>query len=238
MLDLKTIISKINESQNDKIFPADFHIHTNWTDGKNSIQEMYNSALKKGVKSILYSEHVRKESSIWFENFANEIRALPKIKCLAFVGAETKIIDYSGNLDCSDIIYNLSDLVMGVVHRFPGEKGNIKKNTISISKNEAIEMEFELSRSLLKNSRIDILGHPFGMSFKRFNAKPSEKKILELIKLAKKYNCFFEINSVYHPDPRKLLSICKSIGTKFTLGSNAHNIDEIGRIIDRLKDVE
>ena len=47
-------------------------------------------------------------------------------------------------------------MLMGIVHIFPGETGNIKENKITISKKEAIETEFELSRSLLKYSNIDI----------------------------------------------------------------------------------
>ena len=124
---------------------------------------------------------------------------------------------------------------MGVVHRFPGEVGNIKDNKITISKKEAIETEYELSRKLLKYSNIDILGHPFGMSYKRFNATPDKKYIIDLINLAQKYNKLYEINAAYHPNPWELIKICKAKGTRFTLGSNAHNVNDIGKIIRKLE---
>ena len=38
---------------------------------------------------------------------------------------------------------------MGVVHRFPGEKGNIKNNNMLFIQKNVIEMEFELSKALL-----------------------------------------------------------------------------------------
>ena len=82
------------------------------------------------------------------------------------------------------------------------------------------------------------MGHPFGMCYNRFKCKPDEKKIIELISLAKKENVLFEINSVYHSDPWNLIKICKQKGTKFILGSNAHSLSEIGNIIKILKETK
>ena len=234
-MDLDQTIKKFTKANNFNIKPIEFHVHTNWTDGENSVKEMHEKACKKGIKAILFSEHVRKTSKEWFKNFANEVRALNQEKCISLVGAETKIIDYRGNLDCSSEIIKDSDLIMGVVHRFPGEEGEIKNNTNGYTSSEAMEIEFELSLSLLKNSPINILGHPLGMTYSRFKMVPSDNKIIELIKLASKNNILFEINAKYHPNPKKILEMCVSYGAKISLGSNAHNVNEVGLILDVLK---
>ncbi len=119
---------------------------------------------------------------------------------------------------------------MASVHRFPGEKGNIFKNKSKFTKNEAIELEFQLSMSAIKNSKFDILGHPFGMSIKRFKVTPKWHLFKKLIKECKKNDKIFEINFHYHKNYRKLLQECLRTKTLFSLGSNAHHMNELGKI--------
>ena len=180
---MKHILMNINSIKDRLIYPVDFHIHTDWTDGENSITEMYDAAKKCGLKAILFSEHVRHTSGDWYESFADQVNKIDDKGCKAFVGAEAKAVDFSGKLDCTKAIINRCDLLMGVVHRFPGEVGNIKKNKATLTCDEAEELEFELMRGLLKFSPIDILGHPFGMTLKRFKKIPNINKVIEIIKL-------------------------------------------------------
>jgi len=220
-----------NRLTQNEIPNIDLHTHTKWTDGKNSVQEMYKAACKKKLEIILYSEHARATSENWFKDFVKEIRSLEIKKCRPLVGAEVKILNYKGDIDISKNISKNCDLVMGSVHRFPGEDGiNTKKSISKYSKKEAIEIEYELSLAALKYSSIDILGHPFGMSYSRYKTQPSWKLIVELIKTAKKNNKAFEINSNYHKDAKKMLQKCLEIGTLISLGSNAHSTRELGEI--------
>ena len=152
----------------DNIPSIDYHMHTVWTDGQNTSIEMYNQSIKEGLTSILFSEHARKTSIDWFSKFANEIRSLPPSPCKALVGVETKIIDFNGELDSNDKIIAECDLVMASVHRFPGEK-NMDRMCSNIDKKEALKIELNLSLGVLENEQVDILGHPFGMSIRRFD---------------------------------------------------------------------
>jgi len=105
---------------------VDMHLHTSWTDGLNTVREMYDQALREGLAMVLFSEHARKNSGDWFERFVGEVRALPQGTCRVLVGVETKVADYDGSLDCHDQILKSCDLVMASVHRFPGEKGVVQ----------------------------------------------------------------------------------------------------------------
>ena len=121
-------------------------------------------------------------------------------------------------------------LVMASVHRFPGEKGNILKKKPLLSKNKAIQIEYKLSIKAIRKSKFDILGHPFGMSIKRFKAKPSWILFKKIIKECKKNNKIFEINFHYHKNYKKLIDECIKNKTLFSLGSNAHSQKELGSI--------
>ncbi len=213
---------------------VDLHVHTNWTDGKHSVEEMVNSACKLKIQALLFSEHSRKTSKGWFNKFAKEIKSCRKKiknKCKLFIGTEVKIKDFDGSLDISPEIRKKSDLVMASVHRFPGEVGNIFNSKPNISKQEAIEIEYKLTLKAIQNSKFDIVGHPFGMSIKRFKAKPNWELFKSLISACKKYDKAFEINFHYHKNYRKLLNECIKSNTLFSLGSNAHEKKEVGKIL-------
>ena len=78
-MDKLNIFKEINLDISKKQLPnVDLHLHTNWTDGKNSVSQMYEAACKKGLKKILFSEHARCSSVNWFSKFTKEVKSLKK----------------------------------------------------------------------------------------------------------------------------------------------------------------
>ena len=217
---------------------TDFHIHTNWTDGEHSVQQMYEAANAVGLDAILYSEHVRANSGSWYPEFVREVKSLPRKTCHAFAGAETKILNFAGELDCPREVFHHADAIMGVVHRFPGETDTALKTQDKGLYSEAVDLEFELSKIIMRTGLVQILGHPMGMSIRRFGLSPERSIFEELAALAAETGVCFEINSRYHADPIGLVEICCNAGAPISLGSNAHSIDEVGDLTRILKNVE
>lgn len=212
----------------------DSHLHTSWTDGADSVREVYDAASKAQLTHILYSEHSRKTSVDWFSKFADEVRSLPNSPCQAYVGTEVKIESYSGAIDTVDEISDQCDFIMASVHRFVDEEGQ----TIQFADtdpNEAVDREYALTWAALSNPKVDILGHMFGMSYKRFGVVPSEQKIMDLIAKAAEHDVAVEVNSNYHPSALKMIKWCQECEAKITFGSNAHQISEVGAIVRQLK---
>jgi putative hydrolase len=234
MKDLQSTLKDLESFDQSNVPAIDFHMHTNWTDGAAPVVEVYNKAVEENLEHILYSEHARAASGDWFLEYASEVKALPDVKCQAYVGCEVKILDEDGSLDINAQIYDACDFVMASVHRFPGEKG-IVKGLGSYQEREVIEIEKKLSLGALKNDQVSILGHPFGMSLRRFSVMPTDDDFLEVIKLAAKTGVRFEINSHYHPELWKLIDMCRAEGCLISLGSNAHKLSEIGNINQALK---
>lgn len=209
---------------------ADFHMHTTWTDGTASVLEMHNAAIAAGLEVVLFSEHARATSGDWFPKFANEVRELPVARCRAFVGAEVKILNYLGEIDICDEVKRECALIMASVHRFPGEISIYQGKEAGYSREEAIGIEFELARAGLRAGGFDILGHPFGMAYRRFGFAPPDNLILELIRECARTKIAFEVNARYHSDPWLLIAKCKAEGAPISLGSNAHNPSEVGAL--------
>jgi putative hydrolase len=209
---------------------VDFHLHTTWTDGSNAAHEMLEAANRGGLEAILFSEHARSSSGDWFPRFAAEVRGLKAARDIAFVGAEVKIASYDGALDICDVVRNECDLIMASVHRFPEEIHVDKACRPALSREEATGKEFELSVAALRSGGFDILGHPFGMSYRRFGYAPPKALVFEVIRECARANVAFEINAQYHPDPWALVRQCVDCGAPISLGSNAHQTSHVGRV--------
>ena len=219
-----------NDVKLNKNLPSiDFHIHTNWTDGKNSVKQVYKRSNSVGLDYMLYSEHSRKSSKGWFKRFHREIKSLQIKNCKPFVGTEVKVLNLNGDLDLSFANYKLCDLIMASVHRFPGEKDIKKKNKFSTkNKKNAVNTELKLLLAACKNKKTDIIGHPFGMSIKRFGITPKLSYFEKVIKFAKRKGKVFEINLHYHKKIfKKLIKLCIKHNCLMSFGSNAHSTNEI-----------
>ena len=149
-----------------------------------------------------------------------------------FSGAECKILDLDGNIDISSEALNLAELITGVVHRFPNEIGNIMNSKNKIyskeEKEEALGLEKELSIAGIRKGKFSILGHPFGMTIRRFKLIPEISHFVDLIYECKKYNVMFELNLRYHfPIIDELSHELILSGVDWTIGSNSHSTKEM-----------
>lgn len=215
--------------------PLDMHVHTNWTDGKNSVNEILKAADENNLSHIFFSEHSRKESGNWFLEFKRQIlNGNKKFKCKGIVGTEVKVLNLKGDLDISDSIARNSELIMASVHRFPGEK-NLSSSKINYDKDEVIKIEYNLSMAALENPQTNILGHPFGMSLKRFKVIPPLKLFEQLIKKTASEKKAFEINIGYHTNIVELIQLSLKNSCLISIGSNAHTTQEVGKINNFLK---
>lgn len=208
----------------------DSHLHTSWTDGEATVDEVYRAAVRSGLTTILYSEHSRKTSIDWFHLFAAEVRGLPLTPCKAYVGTEVKVESREGDIDTIPEISDLCDFVMASVHRLIDADGRTMQFS-DTDPSQAVDLEYELSWTALANPQVDILGHMFGMSYRRFKVIPPDDKICSLISRAAEFGVAIEINSHYHTNPLKIIQWCRDYGALITFGSNAHSLEAVGSIM-------
>lgn len=227
------LIFQANDLNLAELPKIDCHLHTSWTDGAGSVLEVYGAAVENGLSTILYSEHSRKTSTDWFSSFAGEVRALPSSPCQAYVGTEVKVESRDGDIDTTPEISGLCDFVMASVHRFIASDGTTMQFA-QTDPEKAVDLEYALTWAVLPNPGVDILGHMFGMSYKRFGVTPPDEKIIELIARAAEFDVAVEINSHYHPNMPKMLQWCRECNAKVTFGSNAHSLQDVGAVVRML----
>jgi putative hydrolase len=216
----------------------DFHMHTTQTDGKNTAEEMIAAASELGLAAIAFSEHVNRSSS-WYPEFVAHVgtlRASAPIR--VYIGIEAKPLDFEGTIDASVQILDAAELIVGSVHRFPDGNGGLipMAQVPSLGADKAIEIELGLALGLIRNpaSRMDVLGHPMGISTKNFGGFP-ERAMRTLMMTCREHGVAFEISTKYCTDLGRLVGLLRETNPLVSVGSDAHEKGDIGRSFAQLK---
>ncbi|MBL7069504.1 MAG: DNA polymerase/3'-5' exonuclease PolX [Candidatus Omnitrophica bacterium] len=197
-----------------KDIKGDLHVHSDWSDGRYSIEGMAEAARKRGYEYIAITDHSKglkiagglsnKERLKQIDEIHRINRRLKGIKVLA--GAEVDIRD-NGSLDYSDDILKKLDVVIAAVHsgfKQPGEK--LTKRIVTA----------------MKNRYVDIIAHPTGRLMGTRDAYQIDTE--EVLKVAKDTDTAIEINA--YPERLDLNDIgcrrAKELGVLLAISTDAH----------------
>lgn len=206
---------------------VDGHTHTKWTDGADSVEEMWKSANSSGLDVMLFSEHSSLGSGEWFGNFCGEVRSLPNSATRAFVGTECRISSTDGKIDLDPLVAKECDLVIASVHRFATSAGK-KLAFEDACKETAIEIELSMMIAALEREEADVIGHLFGMSIVRFGLEPRPEHWSALVHAVANSGTALEVNSKYHSRIFDILDHYRQEDCRVSLGSDAHAANRVG----------
>ncbi len=198
------------ERYRDCLETGDFHVHTSYTDGSNSVKEMCEQAIQNGLRLICFSEHVRRVLFYNHDGFLSDIQEArqlyPRLKILA--GCEAKVLDSSGSLDVSRDVLEKVEIVIASFHDFP-----------AAPKDGLIRTLF----SALKHPRIDIWGHP-ATFFKLADFTTADYH--SIIRECIMRHVLIE-DSLKYPSPPSFLDACRELGATLVTDSDAHCIEDL-----------
>ncbi|MDN5348103.1 MAG: polymerase [Clostridia bacterium] len=194
---------------------GDLHMHTRWSDGLSSIEEMVAAARQKGYAYLAITEHSRSlgvARGLSVEKLLaqqEEIRSLNRkftdITILA--GIEVDILS-DGSLDYAEEILASLDLVIASIH-----SGFQQSEEQLMARIEAA----------LRHPYVDILGHPTGRMLAR--RRPYAVDVGRIIELAAETGTILEINS--SPDRLDLTAEAalraKEYGVPVCINTDAHD---------------
>jgi DNA polymerase (family 10) len=198
---------------------GDFHVHTEWSDGHDSIEEMAAAARERGYKYLAITDHSAGRgiahglSGERLRQQMAEIKTLDrKLKGLRlFTGIEVDI-RADGALDYPDELLSEIDVVVAAVHSGMGQDRD--------------KMTRRLIRAL-ENPHVDILAHPTCRLLGE--REPVEVDLEEVFRAALRTNTALEINAM--PDRLDLKDIhvirAKELGVKLVIGTDAHSAEQL-----------
>ncbi|MFH1836254.1 MAG: PHP domain-containing protein [Methanobacteriota archaeon] len=191
---------------------GDWHVHTNFTDGENTISELCESAEELGIKLIAFTEHVRRNLDYNFNELLSEVdSARKKFNLKILVGCEAKVLDLDGNIDAPRKIIEKCDVVLSGFHSFP-----------EVSKKDYLKT----LENLLKNPSVDVWAHPTLYS-QRHGIKLTKNEMESIINSCIENQVLIEENIKYNLPKPEFLALTKKLGAKTVVGSDAHKVSEL-----------
>ena len=195
---------------------GDFHVHTSYTDGSNTVSEFCEQAVQNGLKLICFSEHVRRKLFYNYNDLLKDIQEArqlyPGLRILA--GCEAKILDRSGSLDISQEILDKAEIVIASFHDFPqGPREDFVQALLGA----------------LRHPRVDIWGHPATL-FRHADLTASDHQ--RIIRECIKERVLIEDNSLARPyeAPPAFLEACRKLGATIVANSDAHCREDLKKI--------
>jgi DNA polymerase (family 10) len=202
---------------------GDLHMHTDATDGRDTIRQMAEAALARGLKYIAITDHSK---ALAMANGLDDKRALEHIKRIRQVdremegkirvlpGIEVDILA-DGAIDLDDSTLAQMEIVVASVH--------------SLFNQPIEEMTDRILRAI-ENPHVRILGHPTGR--KVLAREPYALHIDQILKRAAQFGVAVEHNaSPARADLNDLhLRLAKQHGCKITVNTDAHSTEELGQI--------
>jgi HisJ family histidinol phosphate phosphatase len=208
---------------------GDLHVHSTFSDGHSTPEEIVQRAIIKGYKYIGVVDHVRRTSD-WLDKFSGEMARLKQLysdKIQLYSGIEAKIINLNGDIDARPTFFPEVDIVLGAIHRIPkGQNEYFNSDEISADNDKALECWLKGMMKLIENPHVHIVAHPTAM-LERYNIQiPSEIKSL-ISQQAAVYDKIFEVNLKYKVPDNEFIRILQLNNVKLSIGSDSHSIDEM-----------
>jgi DNA polymerase (family 10) len=202
-----------------KEIKGDFHIHSKWSDGGNSIEEIVKNAIKKGYEFVAITDHSK---SLGVAKGLNEERLkaqreeieklrekYPQINILHGVEVDVR---RDGTLDFSDDILSNLDIVIAAIHTgFKQDKDTITERIISA----------------MENPYVHVIAHPSGRLIGE--REPYDVDIEKILEYAKITGTILEINAF--PQRLDLRDIyckrAKELNLIVAIGTDAHRLSQL-----------
>jgi DNA polymerase (family 10) len=206
---------------------GDLHMHTDATDGRDTIRQMAEAALARGLRYLAITDHSK---NLAMTNGLDDKRALTHIKRIREVDAELQQLHEGkirvlpgievdilaeGQLDLDDSTLAQMDIVVASVHSHF---------------NQSIEETTDRVLRALENPHTRILGHPTGR--KVLKRDPYALNIDIILKRAAELGVAVEHNaSPARADLNDLhLRLAKQHGCKITVNTDAHSTEELDQM--------
>ena len=201
---------------------GDLHMHSTWSDGAHSIEEMVESCRAKGYKYMAITDHsqyLKVANGLTRERLLQQKEEIRKLNdkyddILILSGVEMDILP-DGTLDYEDDLLAEMDFVIASIHS---------------AFSQPREKIMERLRTALTNAHVDLIAHPTGRKIGK--REGYDVDIDMLIELAKETNTALELNA----NPNRLdlkaeyLRQAQEAGVKIFINTDAHKKETLSHM--------
>jgi len=196
-----------------------FHVHTNYSDGINTIEELVKACIDRGYTYVGISDHSQAAyyaGGLSVDDIKRQHEEIEKLNTKysgfkVLKGIELDILP-DGSIDYDDEVLSWFDFVIASVH-----------SSFNLDEDKMTERVLKA----IRNRHVTILGHPTGRLL--LSREPFRLNMDEVFRTAAKENVFIEINAnPYRLDlDWRYCKAAKEAGCKFVICPDAHRIEGI-----------
>jgi DNA polymerase (family 10) len=195
---------------------GDLHMHTDWSDGRATLEEMVRAAKERGHRYIAICDHARRLRDGRMEAQAEAIAALNGslggIQVLTGIEVDIRA---NGSLDFDDEALARRDWVMASIHSgFDGPRERLTERLVAA----------------MEHPHVHCIGHPTGRKINR--RPPYELDFERVCEVAVETGTFLEINA--QPDRLDLgdtlARAAAEAGVGIVVSTDAHRIHELDHL--------
>ena len=196
---------------------GDLHVHSTWTDGMGTIEEVAAAARSRGLKYVAVTDHSKRVAMVggldagrlrkqWAEidKLNRRLRGITVLK-----GVEVDILE-QGGLDLEDDVLAEADWVVASVH---------------YGQNQSREQITRRVIGALENPHVAAIAHPTGRML--MQRKPYEIDLEAVLRAAREHGKMMELNA--HPIRLDLDDVAcaaaKNHGVPIVISTDAHRLD-------------
>ncbi|WP_026572247.1 DNA polymerase/3'-5' exonuclease PolX [Bacillus sp. UNC438CL73TsuS30] len=205
-----------------KDIKGDLHMHSTWSDGAQTIEEMVEACRARGYKYMAITDHsqyLKVANGLTRERLLKQREEIKKLNekyddILILSGVEMDILP-DGTLDYEDDLLAEMDFVIASIHS---------------AFSQPREKIMERLKTALINSNVDLIAHPTGRKIGRRAGYDVDLDLL--IELAKETNTALELNA----NPNRLdlaaeyLRKAQAAGVKILINTDAHRMDTLAHM--------
>jgi len=198
---------------------GDLHVHTNWSDGHNSIEEMAAAARKRGYRYLVISDHTRAlkifgglDASRLLEQIEEVKRVNARVRGIRVLTGTEVDIRADGTLDMADEVLAKLDFVTASVHSgFAQDRDTMTRRILA-----AIE-----------NPHVDSIGHLTGRLLGERDGYDVD--VDAILRAAARTGTALELNA--HPARLDIndqaCRRAKELGVKVAINTDAHDVEQL-----------
>ncbi len=201
---------------------GDLHMHTTWSDGAHSIEEMVEACRAKGYQYMAITDHsqfLKVANGLTPDRLRKQKEEIHRLNekyedITILAGVEMDILP-DGSLDYDDQLLEEMDFVIASIHS---------------AFSQAQEKIMERLKTALFNANVDLIAHPTGRKIGKREGYPVDMDLL--IELAKETNTALELNA----NPNRLdlsadhIQKAQEAGVKLMINTDAHKRETLAHM--------
>ena len=193
---------------------GDLHVHTDWSDGRATLDEMVAAARGRGYRYLAICDHASRLGAEGLERQAEEIAWLARGKAGIRVLSGVEVdIRRDGSVDLADDVLSARDWVVASLHSgHRDDRGSVTKRVLAA----------------MENPHVDCIGHLTGRKIGR--RPPADLDLEAVFAKAAATGTFLELNG--QPDRLDLRDaharLAAESGVRLVVSSDAHSVAALG----------